>query len=117
MASFTSLPTELQSKIIEEIVLSTTEEMAKKVNPYSESSFSVVVACREKLFPLATVSGTFMMHLIDASWLYGLKLVVKGPAHVDDQVSILQFIHYYLRSRAENIGHITGSTTQSWKLG
>jgi len=96
MASFTSLPAELKSKIIAEIVLSTTEDMAKDVNPYSEFPISIALrACQEKLFPLATASRSFMKGLIDACWLYGHKAVVIGFKHSEDQVSTLQFVHHW----------------------
>jgi len=96
MASFTSLPTKLKSKIIEEIVLSITEEMAKDVNPCSLYHISIAMyACQERFLPLASVSGTITKHLIDACWLYGYKSVVKGSEHSEDQAKILQYLHHY----------------------
>jgi len=97
MASFTSLPGELKSKIIEHLILSTTETMAKEVDPSLPNHLSNVVSvrCQETFLPLASVSGSFMKELIHTCYIYGYTSVITGSSHAEDQVSLLQHLHRY----------------------
>jgi len=93
MPSFTSLPGEFKSKIIEHLILSTTETMAKEVDPISANHLgNMMVRCQETFLSLASVSGSFVKELIHTCYIHGYTSVITGSAHAEDQVFMLQYL-------------------------